>query len=131
MRIGENLEYKINVNNSQDDPVLILRQPTNAELKTFLRNRFARKGTRFDDKSIEAREQFIDNLLVGCKNVEVKGSPYITSEGTQSGWVNLNPEMPGWKNQIPLNWKTSVAMKFEEQEALSQDDEKNLEGVSV
>ena len=30
--------------------------------------------------------------------------------------------LPDWKDRIPLNWKTSLAIKFEEAETISEDE---------
>lgn len=112
MRLEENLRFTIQMG-QQDNPVLSLRQPTAQQIKNFLQQRFVRKGNRVEDNSIEAREKFINALLDKVGNVEVKGA--------DGNYVDLMT-LPDWKERVPLNWKTSVALKFEEAETVSEDE---------
>lgn len=114
-RIEEHLRFTIQIGDDKN-PVLILRNPTSSETKAFLKGRFERRGRKIDDRSVESRERFINDLLVGCENIEVKDG---------DNWVSLIPSMPGWEEKIPLNWKTSVAVQFEEQEIVSEEMGKN------
>lgn len=112
MRLDENLRFTIQMG-EEKNPVLILRQPTARELKTFLQGRFVRKGNKIQDVSVEARENFVNALLERVENVEVKG--------LHGGYVEIMT-LPDWKDRIPLNWKTSIAIKFEEAEVVSQEE---------
>ncbi len=119
MRIEEELRYTIQLGQG-DNPVLILRQPTAAEIKAFLNGRFIRRGNKVEDQSVTSRERFVDTLLIRVHNIEIK------DEG--GNYIPLTPAIAGWKERIPLNWKTSIAVKFEEQETLSEEDESFLGG---
>lgn len=122
MLLDEEIDCEINLNRGEDNPVLILRQPSEAEHQAFLKARFPRRGNQFQDNSVQARKDFIDLILIGTKNIQVKGP-----EGKP---VELSSSMTDWKSKIPLNWKTSAAAKFEESEILSPEDEKKSEGPS-
>jgi len=114
MLIDDQQDFMIQLG-QKENPILVLRQPTSDELRTFLSSRFKRKGTA-GDSLMEARLKFVDELLVGCKQIEVKEAGNV---------VPLTPELPNWKGRIPANWKTSVALHFEEKEAFTPEDEKN------
>ena len=113
MRLEENLRFAILLGQEEDNPVLILKQPTPQQIKNFLQQRFFRKGNKVEDNSIEAREKFINLLLEKVKNVEIKDS--------SGNYVSIMT-LPDWKDRIPLNWKTSLAIKFEEAETISEDE---------
>lgn len=115
-RIEAERRITIDLKSGGPDPVLILREPTEKELIDFLKSRWPRRGNKVEDNGIEARRRFIDLLLVGCEEIEVK---------VDGNWIVLTPSLTGWKERIPLNWKISAASKFEEQETLSPEDEKN------
>lgn len=115
MILEDNTRFVIQIG-EEPNPVLILRRPTNNEVKEFLKSRFVRKGGKMVDQSVEAREKFVNTLLVDCENVEIK------KDGVA---VSLKSGIPDWTSYIPLNWKTSIAIKFEEQETVSEEDAKN------
>lgn len=114
MRIEDELKYTIQLGQGPDNPILILRQPTPAEVKAFLTGRFVRKGTKVQDESVTARERFIDTLLISVLHVEVKDP--------SGNYVALNPDFPNWQEKIPVNWKTSIAVHFEEREIVNPDE---------
>lgn len=113
--IGDNERCVIQVGETPN-PVLILRTPTRQELKAFLSSRWEHRRNKMEDRTVEARERFIDALLIDVENVAVR-------VGDQA--VPLTKDMADWKSRIPVNWKTSLAIRFEEQETLTGDDEKN------
>lgn len=117
MLIQNEKRITLDFNMGEANPTLIFREPTPQELRSFLKSRFIRKGSKVDDQTLEAREKFADMLLIGCENVEIQNG----SEGPQP----LTPQVADWKAKIPVNWKTSCAIRFEERETVSPEDEKN------
>lgn len=117
MRLEEYIEFEIKCGEKEGDhPILILRRPTEKELCDFMDRRFARDGKRIGYVS-EARAAFIDSLLVGCKNIEIKDP--------DGGYIHLMVDRADWKNFIPANWKTSICLKsFEEELILTPDEAK-------
>lgn len=123
MRIEEELKFTIQLGQGPDNPILILRQPTPAEVKAFLTGRFIRKGNKVQDESVTAREKFIDTLMIGIQNVEIRDS--------SRNYIALSPDFPNWKEKIPVNWKTSIAVRFEEAEIVSPDEAGELHASSA
>lgn len=123
MRLEEEIEIEITSEGAEGDhPVLVVSRPTRAQLKRLLSSRFVRKGNKIEDRSTEAREEFMNDILKSTKNIEVR---------SDSGeYVPLTPSLPGWRDRIPLNWKTAAALRFEEGEILTPEDEKNSAGSS-
>ena len=115
-RIADQLEFKINLGLGDEDPVLILRPPTDEEVQEFLSGRFVRVGKKIEDRSVSAKSELVEKLLVGCRKVEI-----AANDGT---WIPLDPAIDGWKKKIPLNWKSSAGNYFEEREVFTVEDEK-------
>lgn len=123
MKLEEEIEIEITSEGAEGDhPILVLRRPSNKALKHFLSARFPRRGNKVEDNTTGAREAFIDAHLTGVKNLEVR---------SDAGYVPLGPVIPNWKEKIPLNWKTAAALRFEEGEVLTPEDEKNSAGSSA
>jgi len=116
-RLARLQRYMIDVGEGENNPTLIIRRPSDKEMQRFLASRWERKGSKVVDRTIDARREFVDALLEGCERIEIE-----QADGT---YTDLTPNGNGWKDSIPLNWKTSLAMRFEEQEAFTGDDEKN------
>jgi hypothetical protein len=114
--------YTVQGVDGADKPVLILRAPSSEELRAHLAGRFKKGGKatdpfRITEQLMLSREAFVDSLLVDCENVG-----YLRAPGDQ---VPLGQSVPGWKSKIPVNWKTSIAMKYEEQEVVSSEEERD------
>lgn len=112
--------YTIKGVDGEPKPVLILRSPSAEELRAHLAGRFRKGGKaadqfRITEQLMVSREAFIDSILVDCENVG-----YLLPDGSHG---ILNKDVSGWKAKIPINWKTSIAMRYEEQEVISSDDE--------
>jgi hypothetical protein len=83
-------------------------------IKKLLSGRFtAGRGGRAQDKSMDARLRFFNTMCLRVENVELP-------DGTP-----LGPSVDNWRAQVPVNWKVSFALNFEEQNTLTEDDEKN------
>lgn len=115
-KIEEHRRFTIHLGES-DNPVLILRRPTLKELRSFLQPRFEIRENCIEDHSVEVREEFIDSLLVGCENIEIR---------INGIYKPLSPEVADWKELIPLSWKISVALQFEEQKTISEKEVENF-----
>ena len=94
VRLGGNVNAVLKV--GAEEVKFTFREPTNRELNNFLSGRFNMRGKKMDDKSVEARVEFFDLLIVKIENVEdAQGQP-ITAEG---------------KENIPTNWKNAAILE--------------------
>lgn len=113
---AEKISITINIGKKGENPVLILKQPTNEAIRKFLNSRWKRSGASVDNRTIDARVRFINEHLIGVQNV---------GEIVDGKVQPLNTEGENWKLKIPDNWKSAAATQFEEQESLTEEDEKN------
>lgn len=105
----------------EDDPVLIIRRPTDDEIHDFYNARF--EGARGTPRYSQARAEFVDRILLDVQNVEVEIEP--------GRFVPLTPAIPGWKGWIDAGWKSSVAAMYEEKQTVTKAAEKNSGGPSA
>jgi len=100
VRIGEKIKVSIVVDG--EEVIFTLRQPTNEELNKFLEGRYTVVGRKVLDRSLKARCEFFDKILIDVENLEdEKGNP-ITADK---------------KDLIPASWKNDVIFKtFEDNE---------------
>jgi hypothetical protein len=123
MQIKANVEVNIDV---QGETVcLVCRHPSAAELSGLLRGRYQAKGRKVKDRLYETRRDFIDRILIDCRNatfanakhesVALDASTVLTDEDKTLWSGILGERVEIWKDLIPLNWKSSAAMTFEDQ----------------
>lgn len=129
---SDNLRIPVPVGN--EDVVFICRRPRAKEISTFLNNRW-RRGPRgkIVDRLYEARREFVDSILIDVENVTWKtaagdaaplNAATSLSEADRQHWSDvLGEPVTSWKDLIPLNWKSAVAMHFEDALNLSGEDE--------
>lgn len=67
------------------------------------------RGGMPQDTSFEARVRFFNTQCRRVENVEGPDGP-------------LTPETPDWRKLIPVNWKVSFSLFFEEKATLSSDE---------
>lgn len=116
------LTYKIRirVNTGQDEPaILIVRRPSADAVQRFLKARTVTRRNKLENHAYEARIDFIDGILV-----DVEGVAYEDLQGevhplnSSVSLENVHPDVRGsassWKDLIPVNWKSSAAMYFED-----------------
>jgi hypothetical protein len=73
-----------------------------------------------EDRSFQARVEFVDKILIRAEVQDRDGN-----------WAPVDTTNPDWRNKIPRKCKESVAAKFEAEEAVLEDDEKNSGGPSA
>lgn len=109
-------ERRIPVPVGESKVILILRHHTNDEYLKFIGSQFKHKrnGT-MDMKSMEARIEFIDRLLIGIDARDPEGNEdYVSYIDPESGAeAKLTPEVPSWKNHIRPSWKIAASMELE------------------
>ena len=77
--------------------------------KKLLSSRFDTQRGTPRDKSQEARIRFFNTTCLRVENVEHEGKP-------------LTPEVADWRGKIPVGWKVSFSLFFEEKSTLSEED---------
>ncbi|MGE5487570.1 MAG: hypothetical protein ACM3ZB_07090 [bacterium] len=104
--------------------IMICRRPTAEELNKFLSARFRASGRKVQTHLYEAREELIDKVLIDVENAEYEGpdgklrplsarTELTEEEKTFCSGV-LGKPVKTWKDLIPLSWKSSAAMHFED-----------------
>jgi|TARA_R110000824_G_scaffold190214_2_gene371640 hypothetical protein len=83
-------------------------------IKKLLSSRFtAGRGGRAQDKSMDARIRFFNTMCLRVENVELPdGTPLLST-------------VENWRAEVPVNWKVSFALPFEEQNTLTEEEEGN------
>jgi cytosine/adenosine deaminase-related metal-dependent hydrolase len=116
--------------------VMICRKPSTEELTKFLSQRFQAKGRKVQTHLYEAREELIDKVLVDVENAEYEtpggesrpltAATVLTDEEKTFCAGVLGRKVESWKDLIPLSWKSSAAMHFEDPQPDSEGEaEKN------
>lgn len=106
---GEERRYQIPVSGDEPDPILIIHEPSHEEFEAFYRQRLLTLGD--DSQVLGVDADFIDTLLIDCKEIEVRDG--------NSGWISLTNEMQNWKKRIPAPWKQAVIADFLFKQAIS------------
>lgn len=122
MLITSNVSIKVPVGG--ETVTFVCRRPSAQVMSAFLKNRFETKGKRVKSNLYEARATLIDKILF-----DIEGAEYESADG-QSVPLNRNTVLTDadkqkwqgilgipvndWKDLIPLSWKSSAAMSFED-----------------
>ncbi|MBI5427260.1 MAG: hypothetical protein HZA02_03150 [Nitrospinae bacterium] len=104
----------------KDKAVLLLRNYDTEEYTQFLSDRYLLKhGGRVEDRSMQARIDFIDKLLVGVEAMNEHGQPdYVTYVDPASGTQEkLTPQVDHWRDFVNPSWKIAAALELEGQTA--------------
>lgn len=104
--------------------VMICRRPSAEELNRFLSARFQAKGRKVQTHLYEAREALIDKVLIDVENADyeapngefrpLNARTELTAEERTFCSGILGRQVQTWKDLIPLSWKSSAAMHFED-----------------
>ncbi len=128
----DNLRIPVPVGN--EDVVFVCRRPRAKEISNFLNNRW-RRGPRgkIIDRLYDARREFVDSILIDVENVTWKtaagetvplNAGTVLTEADRQHWSEMLGEpVASWKDLIPLNWKSAVAVHVEDALNFSQEDE--------
>lgn len=91
-----------------------LREPTEQEIKRLMTDRFVRRGGRAEDRSYEARIRFFDTVVLD-----------IQEQNGDGAWGSIPKEQWTETRKVPPKIKTSVAYRFEEEDPITEEEEKN------
>jgi len=115
-----------------EDVIFICRQPSAAERSKFLSSRFVTKRNKMVSRLYEARAEFVDQILLDVENIQYCASngeirqlnaQAELSDADKAEYSTVHGvEVRGWRDMIPLNWKSSVAMYFEDQQSQGEED---------
>ena len=96
--------------------VLVLRDYSAAEYTRFMSDRyeFKRKG-RIEDRSMQSRLRFVDDLLQGLEAQDAQGKPdTVTYVNPKSGKEEaLTPDVEDWTSYVNPSWKIAAALQLE------------------
>lgn len=117
VKLGQQVRVQLDVDGGE--VVAVFPPRTNAEMIREVRKlKFAAmpSGRSQNMQKIaaridEARVGFFDRCCVGVENV--------TFENEQGDDEDLAPDVEGWKDRIPEDWKAAFARYFDDREALS------------
>jgi hypothetical protein len=125
---------RIRLTIGSEEAVFICRRPTTRESSNFLNTRWVRgKRNKIDDRLYEARRAFIDLILVDLEEVVFKtaagevvplNAAAVLSPADIEHWSQvLGEPVKSWKDLIPVQWKSSVAQRFEDVPNFDGDEE--------
>lgn len=102
--------------------VLVLRGYTTVEYARFMGSKYGLgKSGQLDDRSMLARIDFIDTLLVGIEACDEEGQPdeiFFLVDGKEE---KLAPQVENWKTYVNPSWKLSAAFELEARSAEIED----------
>jgi hypothetical protein len=128
---------RISVPIGSEDVVFVCRRPSAKEISKFLSSRYIQKRNKVEARLYEAREAFVNSILVDVENVTFRNAANeslplnaatILTEADRASWaaqLDVKPSELTWKDMVPLNWKSGVAMYFEDAQSEKEDDEGN------
>jgi hypothetical protein len=94
--------------------ILVLRAFTTDEYAKFMSGRYSfKKKGRLEDKSMNARIDFIDALLVDIEALDADDNPDIISYEADGKTQTLTPRVESWKAYVNPSWKISAALELE------------------
>jgi hypothetical protein len=115
---------RIDVPVGDETVTFICRRPTAQEQSKFLTNRFEAKGRKVKSHLYEARAALIDKVLIDVKNAEYETAAgerrplnketQLTEEDKRHWSGIFGTAVESWKDLIPMSWKSSAAMHFED-----------------
>lgn len=128
---------RISVPVGDEEVVFICRQPTAKEISKFLSSRYVQVRNKVQTRLYEAREAFVNSILVDVENVTFRNAANESiplnaatvltesDRATLAARYDVKPSDMTWKDMIPLNWKSGVAMYFEDAQSGGTDSEGN------
>lgn len=103
--------------------ILICRDYTTSEYARFMGGRFDfKKKGKLDDRSMQARIDFIDTLLIDVEAVDKDGNPDYVVYACAGKVEKLTPQVENWKDYVNPSWKISAALTLEGESAEVQED---------
>lgn len=127
--VSNNIRIRVPV--GDDEVVFICRRPSTKEISKFLSSRYVQKRNKVETRLYEAREAFVNSILLDVENVTFKSaageSIALNSQTTlmesdrqsYAEQLGVPPSAVTWKDLIPVNWKSGVAMIWEDTQAES------------
>jgi hypothetical protein len=133
MPLAFDTQVRVPVDVGGEDVILICRTPTAKETSSFLNNRFVTKRNKVTSHLYEARADFITAIVVDLENAQFRNAvgevlplnaqTVLTDEDKRQCGAVLGVQVESWKDLIPLSWKSSAAMKFEDSQSASGEEE--------
>lgn len=131
--IIESKTIRIPVAVGNETVIFVCRQPTAAEISNFLSHRFVRRRNKVQDRLYEARAVFVDTILIDVENVQYRAATgevrplnsqteLSDADKTQQS-QRIGQPVSTWKDMLQVNWKSAVAMYFEDQQTLGEDED--------
>lgn len=96
--------------------ILVLRDYTATEYTRFMSGRYAFKSLgQIEDRSMQSRLQFVDDLLTGLEARDALGKPdTVTYVNPASGKEEpLTPDVENWTCYVNPSWKIAAAVELE------------------
>jgi len=96
--------------------ILILREFSASEYTRFMSGRFEfKRHGQIEDRSMQSRLRFIDDLLEGLEAWDAHGNPdtVIYLHPATGKEEPLTPEVANWTNYVNPSWKIAAAVELE------------------
>jgi len=124
MAVAFQQKVRISIDVAGERVTFICRPPTGKEVSEFLNRRFVTRRNKIESRLYDARRDFVDSILLDIENAEwenangellpLNAATELTEEDKRHCAAILGAPVESWKDLIPLNWKASVAMHFED-----------------
>lgn len=114
-----------------EDAVFVCRIPRADEISKFLKSRFTTRRNKVEQNLYPARIAFADSILIDVENVtyrtvsgetKVLGPANPLSDEDKASWAQiLGAPVNDWRDLIQVNWKSAIAMRWEEPQGEGDD----------
>ncbi len=118
-------ERRIKVPEGNSTVVLVLRDYSTSEYGAYMKSRFKMKrGGQVEDRSFDARIEFIDRLLIGIEGIGPDGRPtdVTYADPATREEKKLGPDVENWQHLVNPKWKFSAAVELESGDAETDSD---------
>jgi len=124
MPIAFDNQVRVAIDVQGETVTFVCRRPTAKEVSDFLSKRFVQKRNKVEARLYEARQEFVDKIIVDIENAQFRNAAGETLELNKDTVLTdadkaycssvLGFQVTSWKDLISLNWKASAAQYFED-----------------
>ena len=126
---------RISIDVGDETVTFVCRPPSGADISTFLSARFKTKRNKVESFVYPARAAFFDRIVINAENATYEAADStqqtldagtMLTDADKTKWgVLLGIQISGWKDLIPLSWKSSLAQRFEDSADAQEAETKN------
>jgi len=124
MPIAFDNQVRVAIDVQGETVTFVFRRPTAKEVSDFLSKRFVQKRNKVQSRLYEARQEFIDQIIIDIENAQFRNAAGEILELNKDTVLTdldksycssvLGFQVDSWIDLISVNWKASAAQYFED-----------------